>query len=294
MLSNLKAEAAENIQMNIVPSYSVPEGLQCAFDIAPDPYSDSGEASSELEAQGTQPAGASLIRAAVYAIAGVYTSPDFMAGVLYRMTRLLDKHTPMQVVRSQLLFPYGDWSASLLRQIRQVRGDLTRRKGGGHLRNSGGQRLSALLEDGHGRDIDKLLLIGHSGGGVAAVHAACEWSRLYPHLDIRIAQVGSPRAPIPDDWRDRVHYIYAVEPKRGRIKDPICLIGSWGGWERGQYGLPLWNASLHAPVKRTALPIIGGHADYFRDRDPFRDSAGQTNLERVSAVLLEHFAVPPM
>lgn len=164
MLSNSRAEAAESIQMNIVPSYSVPEELQGAFDVAPDPHADDLETSGELDAQETQPAGASPIRAAVYAIAGVYTSPDFMAGVLHRMTSLLNKHTPMRVVRSQLLYPYGDWSASLLRQIRQVRGDLARRKAGVRWRNSGGQRLPALLEDGHGRDIDKLLLIGHSAG----------------------------------------------------------------------------------------------------------------------------------
>lgn len=220
--------------------------------------------------------------ALVYAVAGVYTSPDFMEGVLDKIVRTLNARPGLTVARAALLFPYGDWGSGLVRQIRQVRRDLSLRTDA-FARSGGGLRLAEAIGDPG--DAKLLLLIGHSGGGLAAVHAAM-MLRQRTDLRIRIAQIGCPRGRIAPELRADVRYLYAVNPASGAAKDPICRIGSWGGWERGAFGLPRWNPLKHAPRERTPVPIIGGHADYFRDRDPFRHATGRTNLELVAERIL--------
>ncbi|MDF2717089.1 MAG: hypothetical protein K0R28_4014 [Paenibacillus sp.] len=222
-------------------------------------------------------------RAAVFAAAGVYTSPTFMEDILATAVRLLEENTWLQVSRSGLLFPYGDWSCGLLRQIRQVRRDMPL-KNGAFERSIGGGSLIETFGDLSG--VDMLLLIGHSGGGVAAVHAASLLGQRQPGLDVRIVQIGCPRFAIPPELKARVRYLYAVHPATGSTKDPICRIGSWGGWERSALGVPRWNPLKFAPGERAPVPIIGSHADYFRDRPPFRNEDGRTNLDLVSELLL--------
>jgi hypothetical protein len=221
--------------------------------------------------------------AAIFAAAGVYTSPTFMVDILGKAIELLQSHTRLRVVRSGLLFPYGDWNTGLLRQIRQVRQDMSLH-GVSYGRSIGGRGMTEAFGDLNG--IDVLLLLGHSGGGLAAVHAAAPLGSPLPGLDVRIVQIGCPRFAIAPELRMRVHYLYAVGRAGGPVKDPICRIGSWGGWERSAHGIPRWNPLKFAPGERTPVPIIGGHADYFRDRAPFRNKAGLTNLDIVSETLL--------
>ncbi|GAA3408630.1 hypothetical protein ACFFNY_07625 [Paenibacillus hodogayensis] len=234
------------------------------------------------------PAAASPLKAAVFAAAGVYTSPNFMEGVLERIARTLTEQAGMNVVRSALLFPYGDWSSGLFRQIRQVRRDMSLPV---HAfdRSLGGRMVLEALDDCSAADL--LFLIGHSGGGVAAVHAAMQLRRLAGAPHIRIAQIGCPRGRIASELRPNVRYLYAVHPAGGAPKDPICRIGSWGGWESGTFGLPRWNPLKHAPGERIPVPIIGGHADYFRERPPFLDQAGRSNLDIVAENMLRGLIV---
>ncbi|TMV53086.1 hypothetical protein FE783_02565 [Paenibacillus mesophilus] len=222
-------------------------------------------------------------KAAIFAAAGVYTSPTFMEDILAAAVQLLEHNTRLQVARSGLSFPYGDWSCGLLKQIRQVRRDMSIRRGAFE-RSIGGRSLIGSFGDLSG--VDALLLIGHSGGGVAAVHAASLLGARLPGLDVHIVQIGCPRSAVPPELQARVRYLYAVHPATGAAKDPICRIGSWGGWERSGLGVPRWNPLKLAPGLRAPVPIIGGHADYFRDRPPFRNEDGRTNLELVNELLL--------
>lgn len=222
-------------------------------------------------------------KAAVYAAAGVYTSPNFMEGVLKAVVAVLEREPKLDVVGAGLLFPYGDWSSPLLPQIRQVYRDMTRRSGN-YERSIGGSRI--LSEIGSGDEADIILFIGHSGGGVASVHAASLLDERLPAIQTRIVQIGCPRFAIPRVMRDRVRYLYATKAN-GSAKDPITRIGSWGGWEKGAVGMPRWNSLKYAPEERITVPILGGHADYFRNYEPFRSEEGRSNLDLVLEKMLE-------
>ncbi|MEB3102118.1 hypothetical protein [Ferviditalea candida] len=216
-------------------------------------------------------------KTALFLIAGVATSPDFMEVLREALVRHLHQSGGARI-SSKLLFPYGDWGRSVLHQLRDARHDMKlpimeRR------RSIGGQFImkeaEPLLDDGW-----RFVFIGHSAGGNAAVHAAQLLKQREPRVECRIVQIGSPKCPIPAELQASVSFLFA-EGKRGRSKDPICRLGSWGGWERGRYGLPVWNRHLYAPSRIIPLQTIGGHADYFRNHPPFMDALGRSNLEAV-------------
>ncbi|WP_274651048.1 hypothetical protein [Paenibacillus humicola] len=213
-------------------------------------------------------------RIAFFLIAGVYTSPDFMealGGELVRRAR----QAGIAGIHSRLLFPYGDWGRSLLGQLREVRRDLnlSMRK---RARSVGGQFV--LRETAEYRDGWRIVLIGHSAGGLAAVHALELLKSRKPLADCRVVQIGSPKCRIPDGLRSSVGYLYAAGPQGG-IRDPVCRLGTWGGWERGRFRGPVWNRRLYRPGRVVPLQLIGGHADYFRDHRPYLNGAGVTNLD---------------
>lgn len=146
------------------------------------------------------------------------------------------------------------------------------------------------------RDPARYVLIGHSGGGVAALHAACLLRRREDGKPPYVIMIGSPKCRIPGELRDSVLYLFAggrkhqgALPLRGseaawrhRPADPIARLGTFGGWERtARYGLPVWRSDKHAPSERRPVPIVGGHADYFRGRPPFVSEEGATNLARI-------------
>lgn len=217
-------------------------------------------------------------------LSGVATSTDFMEPIRDVLVSRLEWAGRAPLV--SMLMPYGDWSRRLLAQLNEVRQDLPwrlRRTGHG-LTDANGRagllaaKLGAVHEAG-----DTIALIGHSAGGVLAVQTAAHLERIGVE-GTRIVQIGSPKVPIPAPLRDRTLYIYPTGPT-GRIPDPIVRLGNWGGWRRGRYGGPLWNSRLHAPCHIVALPLIGGHADYFRTREPYRNEAGQTNLSLTEAAI---------
>lgn len=214
----------------------------------------------------------------VYLIAGIATSPDFMEGLRLELERRLAAlGAPASAVRASLLLPYGAWSRPLLPQLREIGRDL--RLGIGRRSGSvgGAAVLRRLAADGV-RGSDALWLIGHSGGGLAAVHAAEGLLAQHRELDLHTVQVGSPRCAVAAALQARAAYVYAAGPG-GRGKDPICRLGTWGGWT-GSPGRPWPVRRKHAPALLAGVPIVGGHADYFRERPPYvQPDTGAANLD---------------
>jgi hypothetical protein len=217
----------------------------------------------------------------MYMLAGVATAPLFMESFRLAMTARLEQTGC--TVYSELLYPYGDWSRKLLRQLIELRHDLwtarTRQR-----RSIGGGRAAAAIKAG--ADEGWPLLIGHSGGGVAAVHAASILADEPPFqrdgplpIPLRVVQIGSPKCPIPAWLQDSWMYAAAVN-SRGTAADPVSLLGSWNGWQRSRAGLPVWRQLAPiSPSCNLRLPLIGGHPDYFRASSSFLNGNGVSNLE---------------
>lgn len=231
----------------------------------------------------------------LYLPAGVATTQLFMERLRQAIKQGLEAGGA--TVRSSLLFPYGDKERSVFGQLREVGRDLGLR--GGWLDGSlGGNRLLGMIDErrrsfagysGPGRTI----IVGHSAGGVAAVHAG---RLLYardggsPPL---VVMIGSPRCRIPGELREHVLYVYAARSSSPgtkwltvKLTDPITRLGTFGGWHSGKWRLPRWQMDKHAPVHARGLRIIGGHADYFRDHPPFVNATGLSNLALTADVVM--------
>jgi len=218
----------------------------------------------------------------LYLLAGVKTAPLFMERFRLALHRQLTEagHS----VHSRLLYPYGDWSRSALVQVREIAHDM--RLGYSRMAKSiGGARArkeidSERRESAAGSSREPLLLVGHSGGGTAAVHAAVglkeEWKG-----PICIVLIGSPKSRIPPELAADTFYLYAEGTLRGRRRlDPITRLGTFGGWGLAEMpAWPRWDRSRHGPGQVDSVPIIGGHADYFRESEAYVNEAGLTNLQ---------------
>ncbi|WP_409341542.1 hypothetical protein [Paenibacillus sp. MBLB4367] len=215
----------------------------------------------------------------VYMMAGVASSPDFMNEFRDGWERRFQDAG--HAVRVHIFYPYGDWSRSMVRQLREVRSDLmagfTRRKG-----SVGGKRAYEAIKSSY--DGGNLLIVGHSAGGLAGVHAAHMLAEEGHEEPVRVVKIGSPKCTIPLTARDSVLIVDAVDG-RGKVSDPISRLGTWAGWERGRFGLPRRNSRLFAPASITHVSIVGGHADYFRSSHPFIGEDGQSNMQLVSDVI---------
>lgn len=223
---------------------------------------------------------------AVFAAAGWRTAPNFMVELIETLKRRLTAERGMRVVSSGLLFPYGDWSVGSVSQLRAIRRDLMLPMSQFN-RSAGAKRIvksvTAALAEG---PAERLILVGHSAGGAAAVQAAALLSGTCRARGIAVFQIGSPKVKVPAALRERVYYAGAGRP-RGKIRDAVCAIGNWGGWERGSGGIPRWNRLLYAPATISAVPIVGGHRDYFRNQAPYLNEDGVSNLEIMLDWLLD-------
>jgi hypothetical protein len=216
---------------------------------------------------------------------GVATAPNFMEE--FRLS-LHNKLLPLcDEVRSELLLPYGDWSRPIAAQLREVGHDM--RKGSKNCHKSiGGSRILETVDERHEPPLSpnaQIILIGHSAGGVAAVHAAqclLEREANLHGQPCLVVMIGSPRCPIPPSLRESVLYLHASQGAR----DPIIRIGTFGGWRLGKYRLPIWHKSKHAPTAAIGLPIIGRHPDYFRHQPPYVNAEGNSNLEITTEAVL--------
>jgi hypothetical protein len=216
-------------------------------------------------------------KVALYVLAGVATSPNFMKEFVYQL-----KASYAAVgyeVQTHILFPYGDWSCSLVKQLYEITHDLFP-KPGRNLNRQRGQKVADYIISTY--DGGQVVMVGHSSGGVAAVHAA-EILELRLIPTTRVVQIGSPKCPVSPKHRSSTLYIRAVN-LNGKSSDPVTRIGSWGGWERSGRRIR-WNPRLAAPDHIVDVPIVGGHADYFRDQSAFTDDHDSTNLDKMRRLI---------
>lgn len=231
----------------------------------------------------------------LYLPAGVATTPLFMERLRQVIKRGL-KDTGA-IVHSSLAFPYGDKERSLVGQLREVGRDL-RLKGRWLDGSLGGNRLLGMIDErrralrGDSAPA-RTIIVGHSAGGVAGVHAA----RLLHERDggepPLVVMIGSPRCRIPEELREHVLYVYSARSESqgarwmvAMLTDPITRLGSFGGWHIGRWRMPRWQMDKHAPVHTSGLRIIGGHADYFREQPPFVNATGLSNMAVTAEVVL--------
>ncbi len=207
----------------------------------------------------------------VYLLAGVKTMPSAFQACQDRLNKQLREAGIEPRIR--VLFPYGDATRSLVRQVLEVRSDLSGRMKAGCI---GGRYVWQQIKDTFGNE--RLLLIGHSGGGAAAYQAA-KLLEEEGNRDFRVVQVGSPRTPIHPKLTHKVSYFHSVD-SLGKLNDPVSRIGSWGGWSRASLAVPKWNRNKYAPGHVAGIPTIGGHADYFRHASPFIDNEEVCNLDK--------------
>jgi hypothetical protein len=208
-------------------------------------------------------------------LAGSATAPAFLDEAAARLRERIRRGTASDSVTCAIHFPYGDWSRGVIRQLLEIRHD-TRLPIPRFSRSIGGRFVLRRLHE----EIDEgwVVLVGHSGGGIAGLHAAALMTERRPELRCAVVQIGSPRSPVPRSMAPSVAFFYA-SGGGGRSKDPITRLGSWGGWTRSLLGVPAWDRRLHQPGFIRALPLAGGHADYFRTRLTAAD--GRTNLQVV-------------
>jgi hypothetical protein len=211
-------------------------------------------------------------RITIYVSAGFATAPHFLDAFAFKLENRLDSAgwRPQVIIH----YPYGDWSRKRRAQLHEIGNDIwlaARQKSSRY----GGKNLFEIISQNswHG---DSLLLIGHSAGAVASIQAA---EQLY-HTGrsvVGVVQIGSPKCFIPASLKERVLYLNAANPA-GKSIDPVTEIGTWGGWERARWGGWRWNSMKNAPAHLKTLSILGGHADYFRDHEPYVLN-GSTNMQ---------------
>src|SRR5690606_38601855 len=98
----------------------------------------------------------------------------------------------------------------------------------------GGRRAAEqiAIEAGSPANGGALVLLGHSAGGVAAVHAAAKLDKLGYRIGA-VAMIGSPKTPIPKPIRERTAWFSACNAK-GRRVDAIARLGGWLGKPPGR------------------------------------------------------------
>ncbi|SDN73890.1 hypothetical protein SAMN04487897_104251 [Paenibacillus sp. yr247] len=208
----------------------------------------------------------------IYVSAGFATAPHFLDAFAAALSARYEQAGSR--VRTIVHYPYGDWTRQRQRQLREITSDLWNNA---HQKPSlyGGKSLIKLITENHTPE-QQLLLIGHSAGAVASVQAADLLVKEGISI-LGVIQIGSPKCAIPPSLKHCVLYLNAANQLDQSI-DPIPRLGTWGGWTKTRLGVHRWNSMKHAPIHRRTLPLIGGHADYFRDHNPYIWQEA-TNLE---------------
>ncbi|MBP1990075.1 hypothetical protein [Paenibacillus eucommiae] len=209
----------------------------------------------------------------IYVLAGIWTAPNFLENLCVALTQRFEL-MGLQA-QAKMLFPYGNWHINRWGQLREISYDMLPRTGR-RQSSIGGRRAADAIKASYKQG--NLIIIGHSGGGIAGFHAAkllmAEESIPMP----RVVQIGSPRFPVPMEFKESVTFVTAIN-EQGRWKDPISRIGSWrtGIGRAGVSGARGRGPKLLAPLVKE-VSIVGGHADYFRMHTPFINN-GLSNME---------------
>ncbi|MGG1517284.1 hypothetical protein ABE504_17870 [Paenibacillus oryzisoli] len=215
---------------------------------------------------------------AVYVTAGFATAPNFLDEFADKLVaRLVQEGISARAV---IHFPYGDWHRSKRNQLFEIASDMWLHT---HRRPTkfGGIDMARLIRQDAAAD-ERLLLIGHSAGAVAALISA-QLLRGEGRTIAGVIQIGSPRCAVPAALQDVVLNIEGVHPETRR-RDVIPRFGTWGGLSWRKWFTLGWHRTKHAPVHRISLPLIGGHPDYFRSGAPYRWQE-ITNLQAVIDVI---------
>lgn len=210
----------------------------------------------------------------VFLLAGVKTSPSAFHALEQRLQhKFAEKGFESDI---EILFPYGEMERNLLLQIAEVRADLSSYVFRGGI---GGRKVWSKIKENESRP--KLLMIGHSGGGVAAYQIARKLYEDKTPINTKVIQIGSPKTRIIPALKGKISYIHAID-EHGRWKDPITKLGSWGGWTLQQQHVPLprWDARKYSPGRIMGVNTLGGHADYFRHSPQFTDELSYCNLDK--------------
>jgi pimeloyl-ACP methyl ester carboxylesterase len=254
-------------------------------------------------------------------LAGLATSPLFMEKLRIALLSELERNglfnelrSERQPVHSELLFPYGDWRRKVIPQLWEIRSDLRLRPT--RIANSiGGNRALEAIRKLFGSNEEggktTTILIGHSGGGAAAVHAGQLLLEKGYRSTCLVVMVGSPRCRIPERLKPYTLSIHAAGKGNGtaatrKSSDLVSRIGTHGGWTLGgtmasetearaaggqRKRFPYWQKDKHAPSGNVAVRIIGKHADYFRDSEPYVNADGKSNLEVTLGAILSWLAL---
>ncbi|MBE1442079.1 hypothetical protein [Paenibacillus sp. OAS669] len=208
---------------------------------------------------------------ALFTLAGIATAPGFMDPFREELSSEL-RNRGYRVV-SKSVYPFGDWSQRLVRQLAAIFRDLTDIQ----------ERLWSSIGAGAVREAVweaaqsgcTVLLVGHSGGGVSAVQLARQLTKAGYGSPL-VVQIGSPKCPVSSELKDRVLYLSAMGS--GGKKDPVSRLGRWGGWVR-QFGrVKLWKSVAYSPGEIVEIPLVGNHPDYFRTQAPYVNETGDTNM----------------
>ncbi|MDF2814579.1 MAG: hypothetical protein K0Q81_779 [Paenibacillus sp.] len=167
-------------------------------------------------------------------------------------------------VRTHCFYPYGfvdevpaaDYGKFVAKQAFTVGLDIYRKPAN----TVGGQSLyQDIQQDYDHTNGGDIVLIGHSGGGIASYKAAQLLNENgYPVM--RVFMVGSPNIPICASCKDKV---FAIEHG-----------GRWGDWiSRCAFH---W---FHPAKVRVRLPLRGGHPYYFCTKS--KDENNVSNMEKV-------------
>jgi hypothetical protein len=206
----------------------------------------------------------------IYLLAGVGSSQSLFNACKRELRERFRAEGREPVIRE--LFPYGDQTQRLLRQVLEVGADLVGLRG--WMRSGGKDAAEQVRTLSAGRPV---LFIGHSGGCVAAYQAAVMLMQEGVVPDFRIVQVGSPKVPIRDRDRDKVSYFVAVNEDGKRV-DPITRLGRWGGWARTNRGWWYWDKCKYAPGHVGTIMVLGGHEHYFRNDELYTHPQRGSNL----------------
>ena len=221
----------------------------------------------------------------IYLLAGVQTKDSAFITLTRRINQLLEQKGKEASIT--LLYPYGDYNRKLWKQVLDICIDFNFISKGAGI---GGRRVKSTLTQALpqcGESSCKYLLIGHSGGGVAAYRLA-RYLHYKQHISlehIRVVPIGSPKIRVASQFQSLIAYIQAVD-EQGKLKDPITRIGHWGGLHlKRKENTKRWHANKYAPLAVHGIPLIGGHADYFRINAPFIDLELKSNLDYTFKVI---------
>lgn len=179
-------------------------------------------------------------------------------------------------VKSCSLLPYGDWHRGKPQQLWEIYHDL-RLYPETYKHSIGGNRMLHALDDDSeamAGETCAYVMVGHSGGGVAALHAASFLMHAQKRV-LGIIQIGTPKCRIAEDLQAQTLYVRGLfrnsvkQAKRWTV-DPITRLGSWGSNRGVQKG-------LYPPGTIVDIPLIGRHPDYFRTAVPFMQTEKGAN-----------------